>query len=171
MKSNEIDLGEEAENNKVIEVSNAHGKNDELPLESAKIDILDVSQGGSNSGEEPETTDQAPVDEGLPVGETKEQAISVLPDTIQEDTRPEAGLSYPELTFGVKIKLPTGQIANFLSFRNPEVEKFLCDVVNNIDIKTPDSFPFSVGLVPVSSSCEPKCPTKHVLFAGTLCEE
>ncbi len=169
MKSNEIDRGDEAENNKGIDVANAD--KDDLVQESAKIDVLDVSQVIPNTGEAPETTEQAPADEGLPVEETKEQGIIVLPDTVQEDTRPEAGLSYPELTFGVKIKLPTGQIANFLSFRNPEVEKFLCDVVNNIDIKTPHSFPFSVGLVPVSSSCESKCPTKHVLFAGTLCEE
>ena len=99
----------------------------------------------------------------------KQELTTAAADTIpaQELTTAEV----PELTFGVKIKLPTGQIANFLSFGNPEVEKFFCDVVNNIDIKTPHSFPLAVGLVPVSSSCESKCPTKHVLFAGALCEE
>ena len=71
-------------------------------------------------------------------------------------------------SFGVDISLPTGFLARILSLGNEGVRDFLCNVVDHIDIKTPDNFPIAVGLVPMEDSCnEDFCPTKHALYLGT----
>ena len=70
--------------------------------------------------------------------------------------------------FGVDIGLPTGFLARALSFGNEGVRDFLCNVVDHIDIKTPDNFPIAAGLIPIPDSCsEEFCPTKHALYLGT----
>ena len=71
-------------------------------------------------------------------------------------------------SFGIDISLPTGLLARALSFGNEGVRDFLCNVVDHIDIKTPDNFPFAAGLIPLPDSCnEDFCPTKHALYLGT----
>ena len=90
---------------------------------------------------------------------------------IQSATTASAPLTETKGTvgsFGIDISLPTGFLARALSFGNEGVRDFLCNVVDHIDIKTPDNFPFAAGLIPLPDSCnEDFCPTKHALYLGT----
>ena len=72
----------------------------------------------------------------------------------------------PSLNFGIKKYLSTGKIANFLSFGNHDIEKFFCNVLNRISIKTSENFPLALGLVALPDCNQTECPTKHIFYLG-----